>query len=103
MRDLVEYIAQSLVDDPDQVEVTEHGGSGRRVVNLKVAPEDMGRVIGKQGRIAQAVRDLLKVSASYQYGDRANGSPPVLTISDTAGTGARAPHDGPDIGLDEES
>lgn len=104
MRDLVEYIAQALVDDPDKVAVTETGGSERRVVNLQVAPEDMGRVIGKQGRIAQAMRNLLKVSASYQYGDRASGSPPVLTISDTSGSSGRPPqHDAPEIELDEDA
>lgn len=100
MKDLVEYIARSLVDFPDKVEVTEQGGGGRRVVNLKVDPADMGRVIGKQGRIAQAMRNLLKVSASYQDGERGNGGQPVLTITDTEGGRGRSQHPDGDQAID---
>ena len=105
MKDLVEYIAQSLVDQPERVEVTEQGGGGRRVITLKVDPADMGRVIGKQGRIAQAMRNLLKVSASYQYGDRGNSGQPVLTITDTEGGRGRSAHDAGEVAieLDEEA
>ncbi len=70
MKELIEYIARSLVDDPTQVRVIQkrHGS----LVNLKlfVAKEDMGRVIGKGGRIANAIRVLLRVSAA-QEGKRA--------------------------------
>ena len=105
MKDLVEYIAQSLVDSPEKVEVTEQGSAGRRVINLKVDPADMGRVIGKQGRIAQAMRNLLKVSASYQYGERGNSGQPVLTITDTEGGRGRSHQPGGerDIDLDGDA
>ncbi len=71
MRDLILYIARSLVDDPTQVRVTEV--PDRRGVNLEltVAKEDMGRVIGKQGRVANAMRILLRVAAA-QRGTRAS-------------------------------
>lgn len=64
MKELVEYIARSLVDDPSQVRVTEitHGNS--TTLELEVAPEDMGRVIGKDGRVANAMRVLVRVLAS---------------------------------------
>ena len=64
MKDLVEYIAKTLVDHPDAVVVTESSTGGRTVFTLQVEPGDMGRVIGKQGRIAQAMRTLLKVAAA---------------------------------------
>lgn len=64
MRELVEYIARSLVDHPDTVVVTESTDGGRTLLTLKVEAADMGRVIGKQGRIAQAMRTLLKVAAA---------------------------------------
>ena len=64
MKELVEYIAKSLVDHPDTVEVIEATSGGRTVLTLKVEAADMGRVIGKQGRIAQAMRTLLKVAAA---------------------------------------
>ena len=63
MRELIEYIAKSIVDQPDEVEVTEEDDEDQIVFHLKVAEEDMGRVIGKQGRIANAMRTLLKVAA----------------------------------------
>lgn len=70
MRDLVEYVAQSLVTRPDQVQVTETDDNGVLVYQLQVAPEDIGKVIGRQGRIANALRALLKVS-SVRNGRRA--------------------------------
>ena len=70
MRDLIEYIARSLVTQPDQVQVTEVDDNGVSVFRLQVAPEDMGKVIGRQGRIATAIRSLLKVSSGRQ-GQRA--------------------------------
>jgi predicted RNA-binding protein YlqC (UPF0109 family) len=70
MRDLIEYVAQSLVTQPDQVQVTELDDNGVLVYQLQVAPEDMGKVIGRQGRIANALRSLLKV-ASVRQGRRA--------------------------------
>ncbi len=66
MRDLVEYVAQSLVTQPDQVQVTELDDNGVLVIQLQVAPEDMGKVIGRQGRIANALRSLLKVASMRQ-------------------------------------
>jgi len=66
MRDLVEYVAQALVSKPDQVQVTEVEDNGVLVLQLQVAPEDMGKVIGRQGRIANALRSLLKVASMRQ-------------------------------------
>lgn len=59
MRDLVEMIAQALVDNPDQVVVTQIEGEQTTVLELRVAQSDLGKVIGKQGRTARAVRTLL--------------------------------------------
>lgn len=63
MKDLVEMIAKSLVDDPDAVKVNEVEGSQSVIIELKVAPDDMGKVIGKQGRIAKAIRTVVKAAA----------------------------------------
>jgi predicted RNA-binding protein YlqC (UPF0109 family) len=70
MKELVEYIVRSLVDDPSQVRVTEVEGSSTIIYELRVAAEDMGRVIGKNGRVANAIRTLLRV-ASTRQGKRA--------------------------------
>ena len=64
MKELVEVIAKSLVDNPDEVVVTETEDAKSIVVALKVAPSDMGKVIGKQGRIAKAIRAVVKAAAS---------------------------------------
>jgi len=66
LKELVEFIAKSLVDNPDLVEVTEVPGRTSVIIELKVAPEDMGRVIGKDGRVANALRTLLKVMAARE-------------------------------------
>ena len=63
MKGLVESIAKSLVDDPDAVEVTEKEDKNVTVIQLKVAADDMGKVIGKQGRIAKAIRTVVKAVA----------------------------------------
>jgi predicted RNA-binding protein YlqC (UPF0109 family) len=63
MRDLIEFIAKNLVDSPDEVKVTAEKQRGRIIIRLEVGPDDYGRVIGRNGRIAQAMRALLKVSA----------------------------------------
>lgn len=63
MGELVEYIAKSLVDNPDEVSVNEVEGSQSIIIELKVAPEDMGKIIGKQGRIAKAIRTVVKAAA----------------------------------------
>lgn len=63
MKELIEYIARSLASDPDAVKVTEEVDDGRVVFRLEVAPEDKGKVIGRQGRVAQAMRVLLRVAA----------------------------------------
>ena len=64
MRELVKYIAQSLVDYPDQVSVTEVEGNQTSVLELKVAKEDLGKVIGKQGRTARAIRTILSAASA---------------------------------------
>ena len=64
MKELVEVIARSLVDYPDEVVVTEKESRRSIIVELKVAPSDMGKVIGKQGKIAQAIRTVVKAAAS---------------------------------------
>ncbi|WP_119072369.1 KH domain-containing protein [Aggregatilinea lenta] len=66
MKDLVEYVAKSLVDDPSQVHVTTVDSGSSTVLELQVAPEDMGRVIGKSGRVANAMRVLVRVMATKQ-------------------------------------
>ncbi|WP_160675662.1 KH domain-containing protein [Clostridium sp. C8-1-8] len=63
MKTLVEVIAKSLVDNPDSVQVNEIAGEQSIIIELKVAPEDMGKVIGKQGRIAKAIRTVVKAAA----------------------------------------
>ena len=64
MKDLIKYIAQALVDNPDQVEVSEIEGNQTSVLELKVAKEDLGKVIGKQGRTARAMRTILSASSA---------------------------------------
>ena len=71
MKDLVEYIAKSLVNAPDDVVVTEEEVEDGIVLKLQVADEDKGRIIGKQGRIAQAIRTLIRVKAA-KAGTRAS-------------------------------
>ena len=64
MRELVEVLAQSLVDHPEEVTVQETEKDSEILLELKVAQEDMGKVIGKQGRIAKAIRAVVKAAAS---------------------------------------
>lgn len=64
MAELVKYIACSLVDHPDQVEVKEVPGDQALILELHVAPEDMGKVIGKQGRIAKAIRAVVRAATA---------------------------------------
>lgn len=71
MKDLIEYIAKSLVDHPDAVQVRESGGGSRVRVELRVDRDDMGRVIGKGGKVANSIRTLLRVAAERQ-GKQAN-------------------------------
>jgi predicted RNA-binding protein YlqC (UPF0109 family) len=66
MKDLIEYIAKSLVDHPEQVEVHESQNGNRVRIELSVAKDDMGRVIGKSGRVANAIRTLLRVAAERE-------------------------------------
>jgi hypothetical protein len=66
MKELVEYIAKALVDDPSQVEVTQIEGATSVILELRVAQDDMGRVIGRGGRVANAMRTLLRVVAAKQ-------------------------------------
>ncbi|MCI1721421.1 MAG: KH domain-containing protein [Lachnospiraceae bacterium] len=64
MKELVEVIAKALVDHPDEVSVTETKDGDSILVELKVAQEDMGKVIGRQGRIAKAIRSVVKAAAA---------------------------------------
>jgi predicted RNA-binding protein YlqC (UPF0109 family) len=66
MKELVEVIARALVENPDEVVVIETERDGETVIELKVAPSDMGKVIGKQGRIAKAIRSVVKAAASKE-------------------------------------
>jgi predicted RNA-binding protein YlqC (UPF0109 family) len=66
MKELIEYIAKSLVDQPDVVKVTEVEGERTSVIELSVAKEDMGMIIGKQGRTATAMRTLLNAASMKQ-------------------------------------
>ena len=75
-KDLVEYIVKSLVDSPDEVSINVVEGEKSTILELKVASEDVGKVIGKQGRIAKAIRTILSASAT-KSGKRA-----VLEILD---------------------
>ncbi len=63
MRSLIEYIAQALVDEPDNVEVEEFGDEEASIIKLKVSKEDLGKVIGKKGRTAKAMRTILSAAA----------------------------------------
>jgi predicted RNA-binding protein YlqC (UPF0109 family) len=64
MKELINYIAQALVDKPDEVEVSEIEGNQTSVLELKVAKEDLGKVIGKQGRTARAMRTILSAASA---------------------------------------
>ena len=64
MKELLEVIAKRLVEHPEQVVVTETNNERALVLELKVAPEDMGKVIGKQGRIAKAIRTVMRATAN---------------------------------------
>jgi predicted RNA-binding protein YlqC (UPF0109 family) len=64
MKELVEYMARNLVENPDEVQVTEEWDGQRFLVHLDVADSDMGKVIGRGGRVAEAMRSLLKVAAA---------------------------------------
>ena len=66
MKELLLYITRSLVDHPDQVTVTEEENGDELTLELRVAPEDMGKVIGKQGRIAKAIRMVMKAAATRE-------------------------------------
>ena len=64
MKELITYIAQALVDNPDEVSVSEVEGNQTSVLELKVAKEDLGKVIGKQGRTARAMRTILSAASA---------------------------------------
>lgn len=64
MKELIEYVARALVDNPDQVEVSEVEGNQTSVLGLKVAKEDLGKIIGKQGRTARAMRTILNAASA---------------------------------------
>lgn len=66
MKELLEYLAKALVDNPERVEVTSVEGERSVILQLRVDPSDLGKVIGKNGRIAQAMRTLIKASATKE-------------------------------------
>jgi predicted RNA-binding protein YlqC (UPF0109 family) len=66
MKALVEYIVKELVDKPDEVKINETQGESIVILEISVAPEDVGKVIGKEGRIANAIRTVVKAAASKQ-------------------------------------
>ncbi len=66
MKDLLEYIIKSIVAEPDAVKITEENSDEGLLLKLEVAPDDKGRVIGRQGRVAQALRTLLRVKAAKE-------------------------------------
>ncbi len=66
MKDLLEYIIKSIVAEPDAVKITEENSDEGLLIKLEVAPDDKGRVIGRQGRVAQALRTLLRVKAAKE-------------------------------------
>ena len=66
MKELVEVMAKALVEHPEEVSVIEIEKNGETILELKVAPADMGKVIGKQGRIAKAIRSVVKAAASKE-------------------------------------
>ena len=66
MKEVLEIIAKSLVDNPDEVSITEVEGEQSTILELRVAAGDMGKVIGKQGRIARAIRTVVKAAASKE-------------------------------------
>ena len=66
MKELVEYIAKSIATNPDKVIVTQNDDGERVLLTLEVAPDDKGKVIGREGRVAQSIRTLLKVAAVKQ-------------------------------------
>jgi len=66
MKELIEYIARSLVENPDEVQVRQMGGGSKVRIELSVAKDDMGRVIGKGGKVANSIRTLLRVAAEKE-------------------------------------
>ncbi|MBP6179561.1 MAG: KH domain-containing protein [Anaerolineales bacterium] len=66
MKELIEYIAKSLVDHPEEVQVRQSGGGSRIRIELSVIKDDMGRVIGKGGKVANSIRTLLRVAAERE-------------------------------------
>ena len=67
MQELVRYLARALVSNPDAVEIKESESDGATVIEIKVAKEDLGRIIGKQGRTAKSIRTLLNAAASRDH------------------------------------
>lgn len=66
MKELVEYIVKELVDKPEEVKISETQGESIVILEISVAPDDVGKVIGKEGRIANAIRTVVKAAASKQ-------------------------------------
>jgi predicted RNA-binding protein YlqC (UPF0109 family) len=67
MKDLVKYLAQALVDSPDEVSVSEIEGEQTSVIELRVAKDDLGKIIGKHGRTAQSIRTILSAASAKKH------------------------------------
>lgn len=76
MKELVEYLVKALVDNPEQAKVTEVEGEQSVIYEVRVAPEDMGKIIGKQGRIAKAIRTIVRAACVK------NGKKAIVEILD---------------------
>lgn len=83
MKELVEYIAKSLVDKPEAVEVKETQGESVTILEIRTAPEDSGKIIGREGRIANAIRTIVKAAAAKQ---QKRITVEILTEDKTGGT-----------------
>ena len=77
MKEVLEYVARAIVDEPDAVEVTEVAGERSVILRLRVAPDDMGKVIGKRGRTVRAIRSVVRAA-----GSRDGVSPMVEIVED---------------------
>lgn len=71
MKKLLKFIVETIVDDPEKIKIKETKENGQTTLSLQVAPEDMGKVIGKKGKIIKAIRQILRVKA-FRAGERVN-------------------------------
>lgn len=86
MKELVEHIAKALVDQPDHVRVTQTEGESVTILEIRVSPDDVGKVIGKEGRIANAIRTVVKATAA-----KSKKRATVEIMTDETNTGSQPP------------